>query len=155
MKAVVHTAYGPPEELRVMEVEKPAVGDDEVLIKIHATSVTTSDCNVRNLTFTPKLFHLPMRMQFGLTKPTNSKLGLDLAGEIEEVGEKVTCFKIGDQVFGTTEPAYGAHAQYICLPEDAVITNKPSKLSPGSDCGGLSICRGRTQEGECGHNRGT
>jgi NADPH:quinone reductase-like Zn-dependent oxidoreductase len=129
MKAIVHTAYGPPEELQVKEVEKPVPKEDEVLIKIHATTVTTSDCNVRNLTFTPKLFHLPMRMQFGITKPNNSKLGLDLAGEVEAVGKDVTRFKVGDQVFGTTEPVYGAHAQYICLPEEAVLTGKPANMT--------------------------
>jgi len=129
MKAILHTAYGPPEELQVIEVEKPVPKENEVLIKIHATTVTTSDCNVRNLTFTPKLFHLPMRMQFGLTKPNNNRLGLDLAGEIKAMGKEVTRFKIGDQVFGTTEPHYGAYAQYICLPEDAVITGKPANMT--------------------------
>ena len=129
MKAVAHTAYGPPEELQVKEVEKPVPKDDEVLVKIHATTVTTSDCNLRNLTFTPKLFVLPMRMQFGISKPKNTKLGLELAGEIEAVGKDVTRFKTGDQVFGTTEPAFGAYAEYICLPEDAVLTGKPANMT--------------------------
>jgi NADPH:quinone reductase-like Zn-dependent oxidoreductase len=129
MKAVVHTAYGPPEELQIQEVEKPIPKDKEVLIKIFATTVTSSDCNVRNLTFTPKLFRLPMRMQFGFSEPKNPSLGLDLAGEIEDVGEGVTRFKVGDQVFGTTEPLYGAYAQHICLPEDAVLANKPANMT--------------------------
>jgi NADPH:quinone reductase-like Zn-dependent oxidoreductase len=129
MKAIVHTAYGPPDELQVKEVEKPRPRDDEVLIKIHATTVTTSDCNMRNLTFVPKLFVLPMRMQFGLTKPKNKMLGFDLAGEVEAVGKEVTRFREGDQVFGTTEPAFGAHAEYICLPEDGVLTNKPTNMT--------------------------
>jgi NADPH:quinone reductase-like Zn-dependent oxidoreductase len=129
MKAVAHTAYGPPKELQVKEVEKPAPKDNEVLIKIHATTVTTSDCNIRNLTFTPKLFLLPMRLQFGISKPKEHKLGLELAGEIEAVGKDVTRFKMGDQVFGTSEPAYGAHAEYICLPQDSVLTSKPTNMT--------------------------
>jgi NADPH:quinone reductase-like Zn-dependent oxidoreductase len=69
MKAVVHTKYGPPDELRLKEVEKPVPKDDQVLVKIHASTVTSTDCNLRNLTFVPRLLHLPMRMQFGLIKP--------------------------------------------------------------------------------------
>jgi NADPH:quinone reductase-like Zn-dependent oxidoreductase len=129
VKAILHTEYGPPDELQFKEVEKPAPKANEVLIKIHATTVTTSDCNIRNLTFVPKLFVLPMRMEFGLTKPKNNILGFDLAGEVEAVGKGVTRFKIGDQVFGTTEPAYGAHAEYVCLPEDGVLTIKPANMT--------------------------
>lgn len=129
MKAIIHTAYGPPDELQLQEVDKPVPMDHEVLIKIHATTVTTSDCNMRNLTFVPKLFHLPMRMQFGYSKPKNRILGFDLAGEIEATGKNVTRFKVGDQVFGTTEPDFGAHAEYICLPEDGVLTHKPTNMN--------------------------
>jgi NADPH:quinone reductase-like Zn-dependent oxidoreductase len=129
MKAILHTEYGPPDELQLREVDKPVPRDNEVLIDIHATTVTTSDCNIRNLTFVPRLFFLPMRMQFGLLKPKSKLLGLDLAGEVEAVGKNVTRFKEGDQVFGTTEPAYGAHAEYICLPEDAVLTTKPVNMT--------------------------
>jgi NADPH:quinone reductase-like Zn-dependent oxidoreductase len=129
VKAIVHTKYGPPDELQLKEVEKPVPKDNEVLIKIHATTVTTSDCNIRNLTFVPKLFLLPMRMQFGFLKPKNNILGFDLAGDVEAVGKDVTRFKKGDQIFGTTEPAYGAHAEYICLPEDGVLTNKPANMT--------------------------
>ena len=129
MKAIIHTAYGPPDELQLKEVNKPVPQDNEVLIKIHATTVTTSDCNMRNFTFVPKLFLLPMRLQFGFIKPKNNRLGFDLAGEVEAVGKDVTLFRKGDQVFGTTEPASGAHAEYICLPEDGVLTNKPANMS--------------------------
>lgn len=129
MKAILHTAYGPADELQLKEVEKPVPKAGEVLIKIHATTVTTSDCNIRNLTFVPKIFWLPTRMQFGFTKPKITILGFDLAGEIEAIGKGVTGFRVGDRVFGTTEPAYGAHAEYICLPEDGVITNKPANLT--------------------------
>ncbi len=129
MKAILHTAYGPPDELQLGELDKPVPKDNEVLIKIHATSVTTSDCNMRDLPFVPKLFVLPTRMQFGLLKPSNSILGFDLAGEVAAVGKDVTRFREGDQVFGTTEPAFGAHAEYVCLPEDAVLTTKPANMT--------------------------
>jgi len=129
MKAILHTKYGPPDELQLKEVEKPVPKDNEVLIKIHATTVTTSDCNMRNLTFVPKLYWLPMRMQFGFIKPNNNRLGFDLAGDVEAVGKDVNRFMVGDQVFGTTEPALGAHAEYICLPEDGVLTIKPANMT--------------------------
>ena len=129
MKAIIHSKYGPPDELQLNEVAKPVPGDNEVLIKIHATTVTTSDCNIRNLTFVPKVFWLPMRLQFGFTKPVNNILGFDLAGIIEGVGKDVTRFKQGDHVFGTTEPLYGAHAEYICLPENGVLTKKPANMT--------------------------
>ena len=129
MKAIIHSAYGPPDELQLKDVEKPSPQDNEVRIKVHATSVTTSDCNIRNLTFVPKLLHFPMKLQFGVREPNIPILGFDFAGEIESTGKDVLRFKPGDQVFGTTEPAYGAHAQYICLPEDGVITHKPANLT--------------------------
>ncbi len=129
MKAIVHTKYGPPDELQLKEVEKPVPRDNEVLIKIHATTVTTSDCNVRNFTFVPKLFLFFSRMYFGLRKPKINILGIDLAGEIEAIGKDVKRFKKGDQVFGTSEPALGAHAGYICIPEDGVLTIKPANTT--------------------------
>lgn len=129
MKAILHTSYGPPDELQLGEVDKPVPKENEVLIKIFATTVTTSDCNSRNMTFVPKLFVLPTRMEFGITKPKNNILGLDLAGVIESVGVNVKQFNLGDQVFGTTEPAFGAHAEYICLPEDGVLAIKPSNMT--------------------------
>lgn len=129
MKAVVHTAYGPPDELQLVEVEKPVPRENEVLIRIHATTVTSSDCNVRNLTFAPKWSLLPMRLQFGLRKPRINRLGIDLAGEIETVGQDVTQFKKGDPVFGRPQPAFGAHAEYICIPEDGILTAKPANMT--------------------------
>ncbi len=125
MKAVLHTKYGPPDELQIQEVDKPVPKENEVLVKIRATTVTSSDCNLRNFTFTPGLFMLPMRMQFGFKEPKNQRLGIDLAGEIEAVGSDVTRFKTGDPVFGTPDPDFGAHAEYICIPEDRVLTMKP------------------------------
>jgi NADPH:quinone reductase-like Zn-dependent oxidoreductase len=129
MKAIVHTKYGPPDELELKEVEKPVPKDNQVLVKIHATTVTTSDCNVRNLTFVPKLFLLPMRMQLGFRKPNVNILGMDFAGEIEAVGKDVNLFKKGDRVFGTPTPALGTHAEYVCIPEDGVLTTKPANMT--------------------------
>jgi len=130
MKAIVHTQYGPPDELQLKEVEKPTPKDNEVLIKIHATTVTTSDCNVRNFTFVPKLFQLPARLfMFGVFRPRIHILGIDLAGEIEAVGKTVKRFKKGDQVFGTPEPALGGHAEYICIPEDRSLAVKPANTT--------------------------
>ncbi|MCJ7537790.1 MAG: NAD(P)-dependent alcohol dehydrogenase [Anaerolineales bacterium] len=125
MKAIVHTKYGPPDELQLKEVEKPVPKADEVLIKIHATTVTTTDCNLRNFTFVPKVFLLPSRLQLGFTKPKINILGVELAGEIEAAGVDVERFKKGDQVFGSSEPALGAHAEYICMPENGALTIKP------------------------------
>lgn len=129
MRAVLHTQYGHPDLLQLEEVEKPVPGDDEVLIKIHATTVTSSDCNIRNFTFTPRLFRFPMRVQFGFKEPKVNILGIDLAGEIEAVGKDVTRFKVGDQVFGTPDPAFGAHAEYICIPESGVLETKPANTT--------------------------
>lgn len=130
MKAVLHTKYGSPDELQIQDVEKPTPKDDEVLIKIYATSVTSSDCNVRNFTFVPKLFLLPAKLfMFGVFKPRNDRLGIDLAGEIEAVGKDVTRFKVGDPVFGSPEPILGTHAEYICMPENGTIAIKPPNLS--------------------------
>jgi NADPH:quinone reductase-like Zn-dependent oxidoreductase len=129
MKAIVHTAYGPPDELQLQDVDIPVPRENEVRIKIHATTVTTTDCNFRNQTFLPKLLRLPMRMQFGLLQPKINILGVELSGEIEAVGKDVTRFRVGDPVYGTPEPAVGTHAQYICMPEDGVLTIKPANMT--------------------------
>ncbi len=130
MKAILHTKYGPPDELQLKEVEKPVPRDNEVLIKIHATTVTTSDCNVRNFTFVPKLFQLPARLMFGVFKPRISILGVDLAGEIEAAGKDVKRFKAGDPVFGTPGGTnLGAHAEYTCVSEDGVLALKPDNMT--------------------------
>lgn len=130
MKAILHTKFGPPDELQLGEVEKPIPQDNEVLIKIHAATVTTSDCNTRNSTFAPIWAILPMRLfVFGVFKPRNKMLGTDLAGEIEAVGKDVTRFKEGDRVFGTSEPAFGTHAEYICVPENGVLDVKPANMT--------------------------
>jgi len=129
MKAIVHTKYGPPEELQLLEVEKPVPGDNEVLIKIHATTVTTTDCNARNFTFVPKSFMFFAKLMFGSKKPRINILGIDLAGEIEATGKDVKLFKTGDQVFGSPGTKFGGHAEYVCVPENGALAIKPADLS--------------------------
>ncbi len=130
MKAIIHTKFGPPDELQLKDIEKPAPRNNEVLIKIHATTVTSTDCNVRNFTFVPGVFQLPARLfMFGVLKPRINVLGIDLAGEIEAVGKNVERFKVGDQVFGTPGMSFGAHAEYTCVPEDGVLTIKPANMA--------------------------
>jgi NADPH:quinone reductase-like Zn-dependent oxidoreductase len=128
MKAIVHTKFGPPDELQLKEVEKPIPRDNEVLIKIRATTVTTSDCNVRNYTFVPKSFMFFARLMFGFKKPKISILGIDLAGEIEAVGKDVKLFKVGDQVLGSPGTKFGGHAEYCCVPEDGALAIKPADI---------------------------
>lgn len=129
MKAILHSKFGPPDELQVKEIDKPVPRDNEVLIKIHATTVTSTDCNARNFTFVPKIFKLPSRLFFGIFRPKINILGIDLAGEIEEVGKDIKKFKKGDQIFGTTGIAFGSHAEYTCMPEDGVLSIKPSSMA--------------------------
>ena len=121
MKAIVWTEYGPPEVLQLKEVEKPAPKDNEVLIRIHATTVTAGDCEQRSLKL-PIWYSLLMRMYVGFSKPERIKiLGMELAGEIESIGKNVKLFKEGDQVFAATSFAgMGTYAEYICLPEEPV-----------------------------------
>jgi NADPH:quinone reductase-like Zn-dependent oxidoreductase len=119
MKAVVWTKYGPPEVLQLQEVPKPLPQDNELLIKIFATTVTAGDCETRRMDF-PLYLSLPMRLWFGPFKPkTGAILGTELAGVIEAVGKNVRRFKVGDKVFGGVGMALGTNAEYITLPEEA------------------------------------
>ncbi len=134
MKAIVWTRYGPPDGLQLREVEKPVPKDDEILVKIRATTVTAGDCEMRRLEL-PLMLSFPVRLYAGLLKPKRIPiLGQELAGEIEAVGKDVTKFKVGDRVFGTTGFGFGAYAEYICLPErpgdaQGVIVTKPNNVS--------------------------
>jgi len=129
MKAILHTKFGPPEELQLREVDKPIPNDNEVLIKMHASTVTTTDCNVRNRTFVPKMFMIVAKIMFGFKKPKIGILGTDLAGVVESTGKDVTKFTVGGKVFGGAGSKFGAHAEYICIPENGELALKPNVLS--------------------------
>ena len=123
MKAIVYTKYGAPEVLQLTEVEKPLPKDNEVLIKMFATTVTSGDCRMRRAD--PFL----VRLIGGFFKPKKTILGVDMAGEIDEVGSAVTKFKKGDQVFGSSYPNFGCYAEYNCVPENSVLAIKPTNIS--------------------------
>ena len=124
MKAIVCTKYGSPDGLQLKEVEKPSPEDNEVLIKIHATTVTFGDAMLRSFTGLRRIVFGPF---FGLR--SNKILGHELAGEIESVGVDVRLYKEGDQVFASTGFGAGAHAEYICLPEDGMVAIKPTNMT--------------------------
>jgi NADPH:quinone reductase-like Zn-dependent oxidoreductase len=128
MKVVICTKYGPPEVLQLTEVEKPTPKDHEVLIGIHATTVTSGDVRIRSLQV-PPLFQLPLRVLWGFRGPRNQILGHELSGVIEAVGKDVKRFKKGDAVFGPTGSGGGAYAEFICLPEDGVLAMKPVNMT--------------------------
>ena len=123
IKAIVCPKYGPPEVLQLQEVEKPAPRDNEILIRVHSTGVSSGDVRIR------KADPFGVRLFFGLTRPKNPILGFVFAGKIEAVGNEVKLFKAGDQVFGTTGMRFGAYAEYLCLPEKAMVAIKPDEMS--------------------------
>jgi len=127
VKAIVCEKYGPPEVLQLKEVERPIPKDDEVLIRIYATTVTAGDCEMRSLNL-PLGYQLMLRMGFGFRGPRRKIPGTEVAGEIEAIGVDVKQFKVGDQVFGSAGTGFGANAEYICLPEE-----------PGEMEGGVAI----------------
>ena len=124
MKAIVYTKGGPPEVLQLRELPKPTPRDDEVLIRIMATTVTAGDVILRGLTGP---LGLVFGLAFGLGK--NKILGHELAGEIETVGKGVSRFREGDRVFGSTGKKGGGYAEYICLPEDRMLAGKPTNMT--------------------------
>ena len=136
MKAMVITKYGPPDVLKLKEVEKPVPRDNEILVRVHATPVSFGDTLVRNLKdVTPKKFHMPLlfwlfaKMYFGFRKPRITILGSEFAGEIEAVGKDVRRFRKGDAVFGYRGARMGAYAEYLCLAENEVVAPKPANMT--------------------------
>jgi NADPH:quinone reductase-like Zn-dependent oxidoreductase len=131
MKAVVYTKYGLLEVLRLQEMEKPSPRDKEVLVRVHATTVTIGDTIMRSLNIPlPAWQRLVARLYLGILKPRRPVLGMELAGEIESVGRNVTRFKPGDLVFASTFAVnFGGYAEYKCLPENGMLALKPDNLT--------------------------
>ena len=123
MKAIELTKYGAPEFLQMIEVEKPSPKDNEILIKIHASSVSSGDARMR------RADPFIIRLIFGFKRPRKPILGVVVAGEIEAIGKSVSNYKKGDQVFGSSGMNFGAHAEYVSVPEDAVLALKPGNMS--------------------------
>ena len=132
MKAVVCTKYGPPEVLRIMEVQKPAPKSNEVLVRIHSAAVNSGDCRMRslNLRGAPLMKRIMAGLILGIEKPRNQILGLILAGEVEETGIHVKKYKKGDRIYARSPNLrYGAYAEYICLPENSIMTFMPGNTT--------------------------
>ncbi|MEA1875256.1 MAG: NAD(P)-dependent alcohol dehydrogenase [Bacteroidota bacterium] len=140
MKAIIYSKYGPPDVLELKNLRKPAPQDNEVLVKVFATTVTAGDVTLRGgMKKLSPLFWFPARLMFGFLKPKKPILGMELAGEIETVGQDVKQFKKGDKIFGTTTGlSSGSYTEYICMPEEPlstgmlganVIIQKPSKMT--------------------------
>src|SRR5947208_1841879 len=129
MKAAVQTRYGPPEVVRIAEVEKPAPSDNEVLVRVHATTVNRTDCGVRGA----KPFFI--RLFYGLVRPRATVLGNEFAGEVDAVGGGVRSFRVGDRVFGFnpglrgTRAEFGAHAEFMVVPEHGSLATMPANLA--------------------------
>ncbi|NOQ73110.1 MAG: zinc-binding dehydrogenase [Crocinitomix sp.] len=123
MKAAICTSYGKPEVLQLKNVEKPTPKDDQILLKIYSSSVTSGDARIRRAD--PYI----IRLIFGFKRPRKSILGVVVAGEVESVGNNVSKFKVGDKVFGTTGMSFGAHAQYQCISEEGTLAVIPENMS--------------------------
>jgi len=128
MKAIVATKYGPPEVLELTEVAKPVPGDNDILVKVYATTVTSGDSRVRGF-IVPVSFWIPARLTLGLRKPKKAILGMVVAGEVESVGKEVNRFKQGDQVYAYDITRLSAYAEYACVSENSAISLKPSTVT--------------------------
>ena len=155
MRAIVYERYGSPDVLQLKDVEKPIPKDNEVLIRVHATTVTSGDHRVRSLDI-PVGFGIMSRLVFGVLKPRQPILGTELAGIVESVGNAVSKFKIDDQVFAFDGASMGCHAEYKCMPEDGAVVLKPANLTyeeaAAISFGGTTALdffrRGKIQRGE-------
>jgi NADPH:quinone reductase-like Zn-dependent oxidoreductase len=128
VKAVVCTRYGPPEVLRLQEVAKPSPGRKQVLIRVAATVVTSSDCYIRGLNL-PLAYRMLARLALGLSAPRRPVLGMVLAGKVESTGEGAGTFSEGDQVFGFNRHRFGTYAEYVCWPQDGLLAPLPTGLT--------------------------
>src|SRR5947209_2701107 len=127
MQAVVCTRYGPPEVLRLAQVDQPVPGPGEVRINVYATAVTTSDCFVRGFHLKPSLW-IPARLMLGISRPRRPVLGMVFAGDVDAVGPGVTSMAVGQAVYGFDRFGFGCYAEYKCLRADGVIAPKPANL---------------------------
>ena len=138
MRAVVHDRYGPPDVLRLDDVERPVPEDDEILVAVHATTVNRTDCGFRN----PRPFFV--RIFSGFLRPKNKILGTELAGEVVAAGAAVTKFKMGDHVSGVQADRFGAHAEFVCVREDGPLARKPNNMTfeeAAAVCDGVILAR--------------
>ena len=128
MKAIVCTKYGSPEVLQMVEVKKPVLKDNQVLVKVKATTVNAADARIRGAVF-PSIFNFPVKLAMGFKGPRKNVLGVELAGVVEATGKDVQRFKKGDEVFASTGAGFGGYAEYACLPEKTVMTTKPANMT--------------------------
>jgi len=134
MRAVVYDRYGAPDVLRLEDVERPVPKEDEVLVRIHATTVNRTDCGLRSAEY------FISRFLTGLRRPKRKILGMELAGEVDAVGAAVTEFEVGDHVFGAN--GFGAHAEFVCMRESAALAHKPAEMTfeeAAAVCDGASL----------------
>jgi len=130
VKAILHSQYGASDLLQLKEIDKPAPKDNEVLIAIHATTVSTADCNMRNFTFVTRSMLPLAKLTFGIGRPWKARvLGTELAGVVESAGKDVKRFQKGDAIVASTGMAGGGHAQYVCLPEKGALALKSESLT--------------------------
>ena len=128
MKAAVYHGYGPPDVIRIEDVEKPVPKDQQILVRVRASTVGTWDCEARSFSF-PLWFWLPLRLGMGIRRPRWPVLGQELAGEVEAVGKDVTGFRPGDRIMAATGLGFGAHAEYACVSSRRAVTHIPDNLS--------------------------
>jgi NADPH:quinone reductase-like Zn-dependent oxidoreductase len=151
MRAAVRTRYGPPDVVQIMDVPTPAIGDRDLLVKVHATTVNRTDCGYR----AARPFFI--RPFSGLVRPRAAILGTEFAGEIEAVGGEVTAFAVGDRVFGYVEGRFGAHAEYLAVPETGSLATIPASLSyhaaaPGTEGSHYALSAIRAAKVKAGHD---